>query len=229
LQNPQDTTPDDRRASWPLAVFVVSALGLVSDCALAQAASEGKGTVTILIGEASAPVGGIPEQVANPGSPAPKLNQHGKAFRLASSYHFAQFLSAEFGLSYFGPFNSSTAYGVGDTLQAQSQVIVIETDLVGHIPVAPRARFNLSAGIAETALHTTLSTVFGTPLPPGIPTDENIRRTGVAGGIELEFRLTQMSSALLGYRRYTHVGSGRLAGSASGEVSALFAGLHFEF
>jgi hypothetical protein len=222
-------SPNNRRAGWPLVLFLVLALGVAADRAAAQVSSESKGTVTLMVGEASAPIGGIPNQVASPGGPTPQSTQHAKGFRLAAGYNFAKFLSAEFALSYFGQYNRSVPYAAGDTLEAQSAIVAIEGDLVGRLPIAPFARVNLSLGIAETGLHTTLSTIFGTALPGNIPADENVRRFGPAGGAELEFRLSERSSLLVGYHGYAHVGSSRLAGSAAGRVGAILAGAHFEF
>ena len=217
------------RTRWAIAFAWGLWLAVQSAMAAAQVSSEAKGTVTLMAGQAGAPVGGIPQQVADPGVPAPNSTLHATAFRLVAGYHFAEFVSAEIGISHFGSFNSSTPYATIDTLQAQSSIIAAEADLVGHLPFASRGRVNVALGLAETALHTTLATTLGTTLPGGIPSDENVHRTGATAGVELEFRLTDMSSLLVGYHGYTHVGSGKLAGSASGQVNVILAGVHFEF
>jgi len=189
--------------------LVLAALALPAN---AQVASLGKGLLTVEVGQGSAPVGGIASQVANP-----------------NGYQFAEQLSVEVGVGHVGTFHSSAAYNGTDVLNAEDSLLVIEGDLVGHFPLAANARIDVTIGLAESALKTTLSTQHGSPLATGQRGTDNVRRLGPTAGIDLEWRLGDVTSVILGYHIYPRVGSPVLRDSASGTAKAILAGLKFEF
>jgi hypothetical protein len=213
-----------RRAS--VAVLVLSALAAAP--AWAQLASEGKGTMTLEVGQASGPFGNIAAQTVDRDLlDHPTLHQ--TAFRLLAGYHFAEQLSIDVGLADLGNFKSSAPYAGTDTLKASSQLVIVEGELVARIPVTPNSRVDLTGGVCESGLNTSISTQNGSALPVGSSSSENVRRFGVTAGLDVEWRLSDVTSVILGYHLYTHVGSGAALESASGNASALFGGMHFEF
>lgn len=211
------------------ATLVALALLLVAAPAVGQVSSIGEGGLTIAGGLGWAPVGGIAQQVADPTVPAGHASEHAPAFRFMAGYHFASYLSFEAGLAHINPIRRSTPYQTTDVLTAESTLNTIEVALVGHVPFAKRARLDLSAGIADTSLHTTLSTLSGNAPPIGIPASESVRRLGAAVGADVEVRLSELVSVIAGYHVYDRVGSNHLAGSAAGTVTMALAGVHFEF
>lgn len=212
-----------------IALPLAAALALAPTAARAQVSSIGKGLMTLELGRGSMPVGAIATQVADPGTDVPHSTASATAFRLLAGYHFAEYLSVEVGITHVGFMKSSAVYAGTDVLRAQTTLQVIEGDLVGHWPFARNARVDLSLGIAETGLHTTLATQNGTALPTGETGEQKVRRLGPTAGLDLEYRLTDTTSVLIGYHAYAHVGSPVLRDSASGTASTLFAGAHFEF
>jgi len=128
-----------------------------------------------------------------------------------------------------GTFHSSAPYLGNDILNAADSLLVIEGDLVGHLPIAPRARINFTVGISDTSLHTSLTTEKGSDLAIGQTADENDHRMGATAGLDFEWRLGEVMSVLVGYHVYPHIGSSVLRDSASGTATGIFAGLHFEF
>jgi hypothetical protein len=210
----------------PLAALVLLAAGAP---AAAQVVSEGKGVLTIELGQGAAPVGGIASEVANPGVTATHDTLHATAFRFSAGYHFAEQLSVEVGVGHLGTMQTNAPYGAGDVMSVQTSLLVIEGDLVANIPVAPNARIDLTLGVAETGLNSTIFTQNGSALPPGQGASDNVRRLGATGGLDVEWRLTSVTSILIGYHAYTHVGSPVLRDSAAGTATALLAGVRFEF
>ena len=195
----------------------------------AQVASEGKGLLTIEVGQGSAPVGGVAAQVADPTASASRELRHGTAVRFLAGYHFAEQLSVEVGVGHLGNFKSSAAYNGSDVLNAEASLLVIEGDLVGNIPLTANTRIDLTLGIAESALKTTLATQNGSALASGQRSTDNVRRLGATAGVDLEWRLGDVSSVIVGYHLYPRVGSPVLRDSASGTAKAILAGLKFEF
>jgi hypothetical protein len=159
----------------------------------------------------------------------PQSDTHANAFRLLAGYHFSEYFSVMAGVSHMGTLKSRAAYAQGDTLRADTSLNVLEADLVGHLPFASRGRVDFSAGLTETALHTTVSTAAGSALPVGEDGDQNVRRLGATAGLDVEWRLTDITSLLLGYHVYPRVGSSKLRDSASGSPGMLLAGVQFEF
>ncbi len=215
-----------RRSAACLLALVGSALATP---AVAQVASEGKGILVVEVGQGAAPVGGIASQVANPGVAAPSDALHRTAFRFVAGYHFAEQLSVEVGVGHLGTFHSSAAYNGTDVLTAEDSLLVIEGDLVGNIPLSANTRIDLTLGLAESALKTTLTTAHGSALAAGQASTDNVRRLGATAGVDLEWRLGEVSSVIVGYHLYARVGSPVLRDSASGTAKAILAGLKFEF
>ena len=205
---------------------VLAALALP---AAAQVASLGKGLLTIEVGQGSAPVGGIASQVASPGASAARDTRHGTAFRFLAGYQFAEQLSVEVGVGHLGTFHSSAAYNGTDVLSAEDSLLVIEGDLVGHFPLTPNTRIDLTIGLAESALKTTLTTRNGSALASDQPATDNVRRFGPTAGVDFEWRLGDVTSVIVGYHLYPRVGSPTLRDSAFGTAKAILAGLKFEF
>jgi hypothetical protein len=195
----------------------------------AQVVSEGKGLLTLEMGQGSAPVGGIASQVANPGTPGMRDVAHAFAFRFMAGYQFASYMSVEVGLGRFAKMNSSAPYAGGDTLIVQSALVIIEADVVGHFPLTPSSRLDLSLGITDTGLATTLSTRNGSALPIGQTASDHAHRVGATTGVDLEWRLGSVSSLIVGYHLYPHVGSSVLRDSTSGTAKAILGGVKFEF
>ena len=196
---------------------------------LAQVASLGKGVLTLQLGRGAAPVGGIATDLVDPAANASHDILHGKAFRFSSGYHFAEQLSFEIGFGHLGTMTSSARYLASDVLNVETSLFVIDADLVANIPVAPSARVDITLGVAESALHSTVRTQNGSALPAGTNGGDNVRRLGVTAGLDLEWRISDVVSVLVGYHAYTHVGSPTLRDSASGTATAILAGFRFEF
>jgi hypothetical protein len=211
-----------------LLALLAAALGLGAT-ARAQVSSEGKGTITVEVGRGSGPFGDIAEQTADPSADVSHATVHPTAFRLLAGYHFAEQLSVDFGLVDLGSFSSSVPYAAGDTLTASTTLAIVEADLVARIPVASNVRFDITGGFAESGFNTSISTHNGSALPSGSESSAYVRRFGLTTGLDAEWRFSDVTSFILGYHLYTHVGSSRLAESASGTANGLFAGLHFEF
>lgn len=215
------------RSLW----WALTALGLaaVSGPAAAQVASEGKGILTIEFGQAAAPFGGIADAVADPSAAASHDTLHSFAFRFSAGYHFAEQLSVEVAVGHLGTMNSYAPFNATDVLNVQTSLLMVEGDLVANIPVAPDARIDFTGGIAETALQSSISTQNGSSLPSGQGTSDNVRRFGLTAGVDFEWRLGDVTSILVGYHAYTHVGSSVLRDSASGTVGAILGGVRFQF
>ena len=210
---------------------MVGALALLSWTATAQAqvASQGRGNLTLIVGQGTAPVGGIPSDVVDQGRVAPRSDLKHIGFRVVGGYQFADFLSFEAGVTHIGMFSSQAAYLGSDQVVAQTSFDAIEANLVGKFPFAPNARLDLTLGAVETGLNTSLSTALGSALPITQRDPVNVKHFGITVGADLEWRLTAHTSLIAGYHAYPDVGSSRIVGSANGMVSLIAGGLHFEF
>jgi outer membrane protein with beta-barrel domain len=211
-----------------IVAFGVALLAL-SVAAQAQVASERKGLLTLELGQGAAPVGGIAGQVAGSSTAASRDVRHAFAFRFMAGYQFAEQLSVEVGVGRIGAMNSSAPYAVGDTVTAAASLVIVEADLIGHIPLTPGTRVDLTIGATDTALLTSLSTQNGSALPAGQSSTDNVRRFGATAAIDLEWRLGDVTSLIVGYHVYARVGSPLLRDSASGTAKAILGGFKFEF
>lgn len=211
------------------AVALLALCWLTATPAHAQVNSEGKGVLTMQLGQASAPFGGIASAVAEPGTAASHDTLHATSFRFSAGYHFAEQLSVEVAVGHMGTMSSSAPINGTDVVNVQTSLVIIEGNLVANIPVAPTARVDITGGVIESGLDSSTATQNGTPLPVGQGATNNVRRLGVTAGLDLEWRLGDVTSVLIGYHAYTHVGSPVLRDSAGGTVNALLAGFRFEF
>lgn len=213
-----------------LAAFVFAlAIVLASYPVHAQVVSEGRGELTLTIGEGSGPLGGIPaDVVAGQRTGSTETLRH-LGFRFVAGYQFATHWGFAAGVTHAGHFVSDVAYGNADRLSASTTFDAIEADLVAKLPIAPVVRVDLTAGLAATGLKTNLATVLGSALPLTQPAAENSKHLNLTGGVDVELRISDHIAAIVGAHAYPHVGSSRLVGSASGTVSLLAAGVHFEF
>lgn len=216
-----------RRAALVLACLA-AALGLAGT-AEAQVSSLGKGTITVELGRGSGPFGNIADQTVDPTGDISHSTVHPTAFRLLAGYHFAEQLSVDVGLVDLGHFKSSVPYASSDVLTASTTLAVVEADLVARIPVASNARIDLTGGLAESGFNTSISTRNGSALPAGSESSANVRHFGFTTGLDLEWRVGEVTSVILGYHLYTHVGSSSIPESAAGTANGIFGGLHFEF
>jgi hypothetical protein len=210
---------------------VIGALALFG-CATtvhAQVVSQGRGQLTFMVGQGSAPAGGTATDVVAQERVGPETDLKHLGFRVVGGYQFADYVSAEAGVTHLGPFRARAAYLGTDQLLAETALTAIEANLVGKIPVAPVARVDLTLGIVAERLETQLSTVYGSTLPVGQQTPVDAHHFGVTLGADLEWRLTEHTSLIAGYHAYPGVGSSRLVGSANGILSLFGGGVHFEF
>jgi hypothetical protein len=211
--------------------YLIAAILLVSAPTLAQAqvTSQGRGQLTFTVGQGSGPLAGIATDVVDDQRTGSEGNLKHLGFRVTGGYQFADFFSFEAGLTHSGTFSSQAPYLATDQMQAQTSFNAVEADLVGKIPFAPIARLDLTLGAVETSLDTTLSTLYGSAIPLAQENPIDSRHFGVTIGADVELRLSANTSLIAGYHVYPGVGSTRLVGSASGTMSMLAAGVHFEF
>jgi len=197
--------------------------------ATAQVSSQGRGQLTFMLGQGSAPVGGIATDVVDQtrGSPESTLKHLG--FRIVGGYQFADYVSAEAGVTHLGPFRGRAPYLGTDQVLAETSLAAIEADLVGRLPFAPDFRLDFVLGAVAERLETQISTINGSALPFGQRTTVDAHHIGVTVGADLEWRLSDHTSLIAGYHAYPGVGSSRLVGSANGTLSLVAAGVHFEF
>ena len=220
------------RAVWLLALAVTAMP------AAAQVTSQGRASIVFMVGQGSGPTGGIAADIVAasglvPGAqPAPDSRVRATSFRFGGGYQFADHMAAELALTHIGTLRSRapyTATATGrDTLVAETEFDAIEADLAGRITVSSDFRVDLSAGIAITGLKTTLRTELGSALPPE-PGTLNARRTGLAAGIDAEWRLGNSASLIAGYHLFSHVGSSQIVGLASGNMTLIAGGVRIEF
>jgi hypothetical protein len=219
------------RTSPPNRWYHIIALVLFAGTTVAQAqvSSQGRGQLTFTVGQGSGPLAGIASDVVNDNRSGPEGNLKHLGFRVTGGYQFADYFSFEAGLTHSGTFSSQAPYLLTDQLQAQTTFNVVEADVVGKIPFAPIVRLDLTLGAAETSLDTSLSTFYGSAIPLSQENPVNVRHLGITIGADIELRLSANSSLIAGYHAYPGVGSSRLVGSASGTMSMIAGGVHFEF
>jgi Outer membrane protein beta-barrel domain len=194
----------------------------------AQVSSQGRGQLTFALGQASGPLGGLATDVVDQSrSPGATLKHTG--FRIAGGYQFADFISAEAGITHLGPFRSRSPYLSTDEVIAEASLVAIEANLVGRVPLATSFRIDLTLGAIAERLETLISTASGSALPPGQRSTVDSHHLGITVGADLEWRLTENTSLMIGYHAYPDVGSNNLIGSAKATLSLIAAGVHFEF
>ena len=199
--------------------------------AQAQVVSQGRGVLTLQAGQGSGPTGAIAAEVAGQ-TQLPKITQHAIGWRVAGGYNFADYVGADAAISRIGYMKTSAPYhpgGADDQVNATTVLNVIEANLVGRIPLAARARIDVTLGLAETSLDSTLSTQLGSSLPSGQSTTLGVRRFGYDAGIDAEWMLGEHLSLIVGYHEYPNAGSARVIGSANGPFGLLAGGVHVEF
>ena len=220
---------------WPAAVIALSVAllgGGLSGEVQAQVVSQGRGTLTLMVGRGGGPVGAVASEVAN-GTEEPKITQRSVGWRVAGGYNFADFVGFEAAISRIGYLKNQASYqpaaNFSDQLHAATALNVVEANLVGRLPLTSGLRLDFTLGAAETSLDTTLSTQLGSSLPTGQANPIHVRRFGYDAGADAEWMLSDHLSALLGYHVYPNVGSNHTLGSANGTFSLVALGLHIEF
>jgi hypothetical protein len=197
----------------------------------AQVVSQGRGVLTLQAGQGSGPTGATAAEIAGQ-TQLPKITQHAIGWRVAGGYNFGDYVGAEAAISRIGYMKSSAPYhpgGANDQVNASTALNVIEANLVGRLPLAARARIDLTLGLAETSLDSTLSTQLGSSLPSGQSTTLDVRRFGYDAGIDAEWMLGEHLSLIVGYHEYPNAGSARVVGSANGPFGLFAGGIHVEF
>ena len=198
--------------------------------AFAQAVSQGRGSLLFTVGRGAGPVGGIATNIVAGANVARESTLHATGFRIGGGYQFADYFAAEVTLAHIGTLRSRAPFPPPptETLAAETEFTAIEAQLVARIPLADNVRLDLGAGAAATGLRTTLRTAQGSALPPE-PGTLNARRAGPTVGADVEWRLGESTSLIVGYHLYSHVGSSTIVGLASGNMTLIAAGLRLEF
>ena len=133
------TTSRNRTLCLIVIGFGFAASVLLPAGAEAQVVSQGRGTLTLLVGQGSSPVGGIATEVADQ-TRAPMATQHSVGWRVAGGYNFADFFAFEAGIGRIGYAKGSAPYkpsaSVNDEVDAKTALNVIEANLVGRAPLA---------------------------------------------------------------------------------------------
>ena len=217
---------------WPAvlrSLAVAATLLLLTASVQAQVSSQGRGQLTFALGQGSAPFGAIANDVVDQSHTASDITVRHVGFRVVGGYQFADYVSAEAGITHVGPFRSRAPYLSTDEVIAEATMLAIEADLVGRLPFTPNFRVDLTLGAVTERIETQLSTSFGSALPPGQPAPVDSHHFGITLGADVEWRLTPVTSFMVGYHAYPDVGSNNLIGSAKGTLSLIAAGVHFEF
>jgi Outer membrane protein beta-barrel domain len=217
---------------WPAigrSLAVGAVLLLASASVHAQLSSQGHGQLAFMLGQGSGPFSGLASDVVNQNHDAPEGTLKHSGFRITGGYQFADFFSAEAGITHLGPFRSRAPYLSGDEVIAEASLVALEADLVGRLPFAPNFRLDLTLGAVTDRLETQLSTAYGSALPVGQRTTVDSHHFGITLGADLEWRVTEITSLIIGYHAYPDVGTNTLIGSAKGTLSLVAAGVHFEF
>lgn len=217
---------------WPAvcrSLVVGAALLVAAASAHAQASSQGRGQLSFMVGQGSAPIGGIASDVVNQNHSAPESTLRHLGFRLVGGYQFAEYFSAEAGVTHLGRFSSRAPYLSADEVVAETSLVALEADLLGRLPIAPNLRLDLVLGAVAEGLETQLSTAHGSALPAGQRSLVDTNHLGVTFGADLEWRLTENTSLIFGYHAFPNVGSDTLIGSAKGTLSLIAGGVHVEF
>jgi Outer membrane protein beta-barrel domain len=208
---------------------VSGVLLLTSTSVQAQVSSQGRGQLTFALGQGSGPLGGIATDVVEQSHGAPGTTLKHAGFRIAGGYQFADFVSAEAGITHLGPFRSRAPYLSTDEVIAEASLVAIEANLIGRVPLATNFRLDLTLGAMAERLETLVSSASGSALPPGQRSTVDSHHLGITLGADLEWRLTENTSLMVGYHAYPDVGSNNLIGSAKVTLSLIAAGVHFEF
>jgi hypothetical protein len=209
-------------------IVVVGLLASFAQPAAAQIEELGRGHITIMFGEGTAPLGGSAASVVA-GKNIESSDSHALGSRIVGGYQFATYIAAEAGFARIATLKSAAAYLTTDTIKSESIINVLEVDLVGHVPLASFFRIDLTAGGMIDWLTQNFHTVRGNLLPLDQPNPISIRRFGVTGGLDGEFRLSEHSAIILGIHVYPKVGSDAYVGSKNGTASIIGGGLHFIF
>ena len=195
----------------------------------AQVASQGRGQLTLSIGEGSAPLGNVAAAVADSSSSVPTSTGRALAWRVAAGYQFADYVSAETAIAYITRIRSRAPYLTSDQITASTTAEIIELEAVGHIPLSSSLRLDLTAGAALTGLNDSLGTVLGNSLPPGQNGLAHSRTLGAVLALDAELRLSENVSLIAGDHLYPGAGSSSVVGVARGTLSILAAGIHVQF
>jgi Outer membrane protein beta-barrel domain len=217
---------------WPAVCRSLAAgatLCFAATCVQAQVSSQGRGQLTFMVGQGSGPLGGIANDVVDQSHTASESTLKHVGFRFTGGYQFADYFSAEAGITHLGPFRSRAPYLSADEVLAEASLVAIEGDLIGRLPFAPNFRLDLTLGAVAERLETQISTTYGSSLPAGQRAPVDSHHFGVTVGADLEWRITENTSLMVGYHAYPEVGSSNLIGSAKGTLSLTAAGVHFEF
>jgi hypothetical protein len=211
----------------PLVVGTVLLLAATS--VQAQVSSQGRGQLTFMVGQGSGPMGGIASDVVDQSHTAPENSLKHMGFRFVGGYQFADFFSAEAGITHVGPLRSRAPYLAADEVVAEASLVAVEADLLARLPFARNFRLDLTFGAVAERLETQLYTTYGSLLPVGQPATVDVHQFGITVGADLEWRFTDNTSFMLGYHAYPDVGSDTRIGSAKGTLSLIAGGVHFEF
>lgn len=221
--------PKNSRVSHHQWAAVLLLAALAGAPARAQVASQGRGQLTFMLGQGSAPVGRIATDVVNQNRASGQSDVKHLGFRLLSGYQFADYLAAAAGVTRLGAFRARETYLGTDAVVAETNFTAIEANLIGRVPLAANWRVDLTLGLAAERLETRLSTKNGASLPSGQSTLVAPHHFGVTLGADLEWRLSERTSLLAGYHAYPSVGSSRRIGSANGTLTLAGVGVNFEF
>ncbi len=201
---------------------------LMSAAAHGQVASQGRATLSVEFGQGSGPSGAVAEEIVKQQA-LPNITQHSVGWRIAGGYNYADHFGIETAISRIGYMKNSAPYLASDSLSTQTVLNVFSIDAVGRLPLTSHFRLDGLLGVAESALITDVSTALGSSLPVGQSNPVHVRRFGVDGGVNAEWRTSDHLSLLLGYHAYPNVGSSRVTGSANGLFSMITGGFHVEF
>ncbi len=203
-------------------------LVLLSNPVEAQVVSQGRAFMTLLVGQADAPVGNYAAEAANQ-TALPNITQHSVGWRISGGYHFADYFSLETAIARLGYLKSQAQYQAADTLKAQTTFNTIELNLIARVPLASHLRLDFTGGAAETSLNSTFSTQLGSGLPAGQANPAHIRNFGFDAGLDAEWMVSDHLSVIAGYHAYPNVTLSRLSGSGRGTFALPAVGLHIDF
>ena len=206
-----------------------AALLLLAVPAFAQVESQGHGQLTLGLGQARAPFGNVAAGVAEGSTSVPTTTARSIAWRIAGGFQFWDYASGQVGISYANRLNSSAPYLTTDEITGTTTITVIEAVLVAHVPLAKWLRVDVTGGGAVTVSDTTLGTRLGSNLPPTQANPVHVRKYGGTGGLDLEWRLTEEYSLIVGDHFYPSVGSASKIGAGHGTMSILYGGVHIQF
>ena len=170
-----------RRSLWAAAALML--IGTAP--AHAQAVSEGRGQLTLMVGQGSGPLGGIASDVVQQNQSATRGELKHFSFRLVGGYQFAKFFSAEVGVTHMGPFKSHSPYLVYDELTAETNFVAIEANLVGKLPLAAIARTFSSNSRRRSMWLTKCSTPY---VESGPPAPCRASSSSISSGVRLRLR-----------------------------------------